>query len=95
MSQTTSTLTSSQIQTWLTTQIAEQLGVHPKVIDPRSPLDSYGLDSAQVMLLITQAEPLLGYQPSPLLVWHYPTLEALSQRLAEDLTASETEIFEL
>jgi acyl carrier protein len=95
MSQTTSTLTPYQIQTWLVDNIAEQLGVQPQDIDPRSPMDTYGLDSAQVMQIISQAETLLGFQPSPLLLWHYPTVEALSQRLAEDLTDSDTEIFEL
>lgn len=92
---TSSTLTSDRIQTWLVDRIAEQLGVQPQEIDPRSPMEEYGLDSAQVMQIFAQAETLLGYQPSPLLLWHYPTVETLSQRLVEDLTASETEIFEL
>jgi thioester reductase-like protein len=29
-------------------------------------------------------EALLGFQPAPVLLWHYPNIESLSQRLAEE-----------
>lgn len=88
-------LSADAIQIWLIAQLAQQLGVEPEAIDRRQPLDSYGLDSAQAMSLISKAERLLGFELSPLLLWHYPTVEALSQRLAEEFEESESEVFEI
>lgn len=85
-----------EIQVWLTYRLAEQLGVEPDKIDIREPLESYGLDSAQAMLVMSQAETLLGFQLSPLLLWHYPTIELLSQRIAEESEeGSKSEVFEI
>ncbi|MBH8554612.1 acyl carrier protein [Nostocaceae cyanobacterium CENA357] len=87
--------TAEEIQAWLTGHLAEILGVKAAEIDIRAPLDSYGLDSAQGMLLAAKAGKFLGFQLSPLLLWHYPTIESLSQRLAEESEASESEVFEI
>jgi acyl carrier protein len=87
--------TAEEIQTWLTSHLAEIIGVKAAEIDIRAPLDSYGLDSAQGMLLAAKAGKFLGFQLSPLLLWHYPTIESLSQRLAEESEASESEVFEI
>ncbi|MEH1965736.1 acyl carrier protein [Nostoc sp.] len=84
-----------EIQAWLVSHIAEQLGVEPKDIDVSQPLDSYGLESAQAMFLVSKAEKLFGFELSPILLWHYPTIETLSQRLAEESKASQSEIFEI
>ncbi|AUT03699.1 polyketide synthase [Nostoc sp. CENA543] len=74
-----------EIQAWMVSHLAEVLGVDADEIDPSVNLESYGLDSAQAMTMVSQLEKLLGFQPSPLLLWHYPTIESLSQRLAEEL----------
>ncbi|NDJ25209.1 acyl carrier protein [Nostoc sp. B(2019)] len=87
--------TAEEIQTWLVSHISELLKVNPDEIDITEPLDSYGLDSVQGMLLAAQTGKLLGFQLSPLVLWHYPTIELLSQRLAEEFQASESEIFEI
>jgi acyl carrier protein len=87
--------TAKEIQTWLVSQVCELLGVEPSNIDIREPLDSYGLDSTQAMFIASRMEKLLGFKLSPILLWHYPTIEALSQRLAEDSEVSESEIFEI
>ncbi|PIG93478.1 acyl carrier protein [Gloeocapsopsis sp. IPPAS B-1203] len=94
-SKTVKLYTPEEIQAWLVARISEQLGIAPDEIDIREPLDSYGLDSAKAMLMASQAEKLLGFQLSPILLWHYPTIEALSQRLAEESEDSESEIFEI
>lgn len=88
------TTDAAKIQSWLVSQIAEELGVEPDDIDIQVPLDSYGLESTQVMLLASKAEKLLGFQLSPILLWHYPTIESLAQRLAEE-PESESEFFEI
>ncbi|MBW4686064.1 MAG: acyl carrier protein [Komarekiella atlantica HA4396-MV6] len=87
--------TAEEIQVWLVSHIAELLKVNPDEIDITERLDSYGLDSVQGMLLAAQTGKLLGFQLSPLVLWHYPTIELLSQRLAEEFQASESETFEI
>ncbi|WP_299487987.1 acyl carrier protein [Acaryochloris sp. IP29b_bin.137] len=94
-SDTQKQLTPVAIQTWLTTQIAEQLGVSPSEIDIQEPLDSYDLSSAQATCILAKSESILGVEVSPLLLWHYPTIASLSQRLAEEFEASDSEMFEL
>lgn len=87
--------TVAEIQEWLVTRISEQLELAPDDIDIREPLDSYGLDSAKAMLIASKAEKLLGFPLSPILLWHYPTIEALSQRIVEESEESEIEFFEI
>ncbi|MGQ4647804.1 phosphopantetheine-binding protein [Lyngbya aestuarii] len=87
-------LTAEAIQDWLVSNLAEQLGVEPEEIDIKERLDSYGLDSAQAMLLASKMENFLGFQLSPTLVWHYPTIDAFSERLAEESKDLDMEIVE-
>ena len=77
------------IATWLTNNIAEQLEVEPDEIDINEPIENYGLDSAQGMIVVSRAEKEFGFEISPMLLWHYPTIEALSERLAEPQADSE------
>ncbi|WP_066380744.1 thioester reductase domain-containing protein [Anabaena sp. CA = ATCC 33047] len=81
----TQSYSAADIQAWMVSHLAELLSVDADEIDPSVNLESYGLDSAQAMTMVSQLEKLLGFQPSPLLLWHYPTIESLSQRLAEEL----------
>ncbi|WGV26156.1 phosphopantetheine-binding protein [Halotia branconii] len=87
--------TAEEIQAWLVFHLSELLGVKPDEINVTEPLESYGLDSSQGMLLAIKAKKLLGFEFSPLLVWHYPTIELLSQRLAEESQDLESETFEI
>lgn len=72
------------IQTFLVSNIAELLKVETDEIDIQENLENYGLSSAQAMMIVSRLENLLGFQPSPVLLWHYPNIESLSQRLAEE-----------
>lgn len=87
--------TVEEIETWLVSQIAEQLNIQTDEIDVKEPLDSYGLDSVQAMMLANKAEKFLGFKLSPMLMWHYPTIASLSKRLVEDLANSESDIFQI
>lgn len=80
------------IATWLTNNIAEQLEVEPAQINRSEPIENYGLDSAQGMIIVSRAEKEFGLEISPMLLWHYPTIETLSARLVEEaqLSLSET-----
>lgn len=86
---------STKIQNWLVSRIAEKLTLEPDQIDTQVPLDTYGLNSAQALSLISEGETYLGFEISPMLLWHYPTIEALSQRLAEEAEDPDLEAFEI
>ncbi|HYW19235.1 MAG TPA: thioester reductase domain-containing protein [Nodularia sp. (in: cyanobacteria)] len=79
------TYSAADIQAWLVTNLADLIGVETDEIDISENLETYGLDSAQAMILVGKLEKLLGFQPSPVLLWHYPNIASLSQRLAEEL----------
>lgn len=76
--------TAEGIQEWMVSKLAELLDLAPDTIDVQLPLENYGLDSSRAMILVTQAQELFGVEISPVLLWHYPTIEALAERLAED-----------
>ncbi|BAZ12449.1 polyketide synthase thioester reductase subunit HglB [Calothrix sp. NIES-4071] len=76
--------TAEGIQEWMVSKLAELLSVAPNTIDVQLPLENYGLDSSRAMMLVTQAQEVFGVEISPVLLWHYPTIEALAERLAEE-----------
>ncbi|MBG1258280.1 type I polyketide synthase [Nostoc commune] len=88
-------LTREDIQAWLVNQIAQELGVKPDEINIRLPFDSYGLDSVLAIAIASTGKQFLGLDMSPLLLVHYPTIESLSQHLAKEVEASESETFEI
>ena len=85
MNQSNIKIDAQTIATWLTDNLAEQLEVEPDELDTTIPIEEYGLDSARAMIVVSRAEKQFGFEISPMLLWHYPTIDALSQRLAEDL----------
>ncbi|MGF1589958.1 MAG: thioester reductase domain-containing protein [Pleurocapsa sp.] len=72
------------IANWLVNNLAEQLEIEPAEIDRCEPIENYGLDSAQGMIVVSRAEKQFGLEISPMLLWHYPTIQALSERLAKE-----------
>ncbi len=86
---TKQTMNATEIQTWFLTNLAEILNMEAEEIDVTQPLDTYGLDSTQAMVIVTKAQKMLGFELSPMLLWHYPTIEALSARLAEEAQESQ------
>ncbi len=75
-----STYSSQEIQSFMVHNLAELLGKTSQEIDVDEHLENYGLDSAQAMVIISKLEDLLGFKPSPVLLWHYPTIATLAQR---------------
>ncbi|MEM9924466.1 MAG: thioester reductase domain-containing protein [Cyanobacteria bacterium P01_D01_bin.50] len=86
---TKQSMNATEIQAWLVSNLAELLHISAEEIDITQPLDSYGLDSTQAMVIVTKAQKMLGFELSPTLLWHYPTIEALSGRLAEEAEESQ------
>ncbi|MGQ5522584.1 PfaD family polyunsaturated fatty acid/polyketide biosynthesis protein [Chitinimonas sp. PSY-7] len=69
------------IRDWLMEQVATQLDVTADDIDPRRTFESYALDSARALLILTRLEAKLSLKLSPTLIWNYPTIEKLAERL--------------
>ncbi|AUB44016.1 Acyl carrier protein (plasmid) [Nostoc flagelliforme CCNUN1] len=76
------------IQVWLVTQFAERLEIDPEDIDTCEPFDNYGLNSAETMILLGKLEKWLGRNLNPTLIFNYPTIAELAQRLAEETSVS-------
>jgi acyl carrier protein len=80
--------TAEELQDWLVTHLAEELGVDSEEIDVREPLASYGLRSVSAVSLSGDLEALLGCELSATLLWEYSTIESLAGYLAEENTRS-------
>jgi acyl carrier protein len=90
----TQTFSPESLQTWFVTQMAEQLEVDPEDIAVTDTFESYGLSSAQAMLIATRAEKMLGFQISPSILFRYPTIEGLSRRLTEEVELLEADLLQ-
>jgi acyl carrier protein len=80
--------TAPEIQARLVTEVARLLEVEPRVIDVAQPFDRYGLDSMMAVDLTAVLEEWLGRDLSPTLPYEYPTIQSLSQHLADELRAA-------
>jgi acyl carrier protein len=87
--------TLEDIQDWLVTQIAEQIGTDPDTIDLRAPFSSYGLTSLQATSITALGKQLLGVPLSPLMLWNFPNIQSLSQFLVTELATSDREMLEI
>jgi acyl carrier protein len=83
------------IQILLIRELASQVGTEPEELDITEPFESYGLNSAQALVVAGRVESHLGIKLSPILLMYYPTVESLSQRLAEEVNTSQSETIEL
>jgi acyl carrier protein len=79
---------SEEIQNWLIEQVAERLEMDADEIDVHEPFDNYDLDSAQSLSMLGKLEQWLGHQFNPVLIFNYPTIAELANRLAEETKAS-------
>jgi acyl carrier protein len=80
-SQQPSSYTLEEIQNWLVQQLAERLDLAPDEIDIHEPFDNYNLDSAQSLILLGRLEKLLRQELNPILIFNYPTVAELAERL--------------
>jgi len=63
-------------------QIGKMLGVAPESLDRRRPLMEYGLESAMGVRLASRLERFLGTSVSATLIWNYPTIAAIVDRMS-------------
>ena len=76
--------TTESIQGWLIEELAIRLEVDPDDIDIQASFESFGLESAEALVLLNRLEQWIGHPVAPVLIWNYPSIEQLSQRLAEE-----------
>ncbi|NJQ97442.1 MAG: acyl carrier protein [Hydrococcus sp. CSU_1_8] len=76
--------TLEEIQTWLIYQLAERLKIEPDEIDIHEPFDNYNLDSAQALILLEKLEKWLQRKYNPILIFNYPTIAELAERLVSE-----------
>jgi acyl carrier protein len=87
-----SSFSAEALEAWFVTQMAEQLEVDPEEIEVTETFESYGLSSAKAMVIATRAEKMLGFQISPSILFRYPTITGLSNRLAEEVELLEADL---
>jgi acyl carrier protein len=73
------------IQTWIVNYVAELLEVEPEKIDTAIAFDRYGLDSSAAVGLAGDLETWLDRELDPTILYDYPTIDALTQHLTEEL----------
>ena len=76
--------TAADIQAWLVSYIAELLEIETNGIDIAIPLEHYGLDSSEAVVLSGDLQDWLGCDLDPELLLDHPTIEALTQYLTEE-----------
>jgi 8-amino-7-oxononanoate synthase len=77
------------LQQWLITKLAERLNIAPEDINIQTELIDYGLNSIEAINLSGELENFLERRLDPTLLWEYPTIEALSRYLVDELKDSE------
>jgi phthiocerol/phenolphthiocerol synthesis type-I polyketide synthase C len=82
--------TVEDIRAWLITEAAELFSVAPETLNPQEPLVNYGLASITGMMLAGDAEEWLGLKLDPVMIWEYPTIEALAHYLSQEVRNQET-----
>jgi acyl-CoA synthetase (AMP-forming)/AMP-acid ligase II/acyl carrier protein len=70
------------ITAWLIARLSSESGIDPDEIDLGRPFAAFGLDSARSLAVVGELEAWLGQRLSPILLWNYPTIEALARQLA-------------
>lgn len=70
------------ITAWLIARLSSESAIDPDEIDLGRPFAAFGLDSARALALVGELETWLGQRLSPIVLWNYPTIEALARQLA-------------
>jgi acyl carrier protein len=76
------------IQQWLVNYLAEILEIEPGEIYITVPFDQYGLNSSVAVGLTGELEEWLNIALDPTLLYDYPTVKALAQKLAETIQSN-------
>jgi acyl carrier protein len=75
--------TPEEVQEWFLAYLAQTLAVDLDRIDIKAPFEVLGLDSVTAVGMSGDLETWLGFSVDPMAVFDYPTIESLSNHLAE------------
>lgn len=78
-------MTDKTLDTWLVETVATYLAIPTSQIEPRTSLQTLGLDSAHAMALCVDIEDRWGILVEPTLAWDYPTIDAIATHLRSKL----------
>ena len=76
-------LSAEAIAAWLAAKVAVPLGMKPEEVSITQPFSSFGLGSLQAVQLAAELEQWLGRKLPAMLVYDYPTIDALARYLGE------------
>lgn len=80
--------TQTEIEDWLSGQIASLTNLPVEHIDPRLPIADFDLDSSVVVSLTQSLAEWLGVELDITILWEYPNIESVAAAL-ETVAASE------
>jgi len=80
--------TADEVMDWIVTYLAGEMQVEPSAIDVSAPFDNLAVDSVTAVGMTGALEEWLGVSIDPMVVYDYPTIEAMSQYLAEQTGGS-------
>jgi acyl carrier protein len=75
------------LRAWLIGRVAYYVERAPHEVDPDAKLVGYGLDSVYALSLCGDIEDEYGLEVDPTLAWDYPTVNAIVEVLAGQLSA--------
>ena len=76
--------TAESIQSWLISYLVNLLEIDSNQVKVNIPLERYGLDSAAAVGLAGDLEEWIGFELDITLLYDYPTIEELAERLAQE-----------
>jgi acyl carrier protein len=82
-SRTVALRTPAEIEEWFVATLSRELQIPPERIDVSAPFETIGLDSVTAVGMTGSLEDWLGLPIDPMMIYDYPTIEALAKHLAE------------
>jgi acyl carrier protein len=74
-----------QVREWLVAYLARLLDIDPREVDPATPLERYGLDSAAAVALTGDLARWLGIDLEPDLIRGRPTIDGVARHAVQEL----------
>jgi alkylation response protein AidB-like acyl-CoA dehydrogenase/acyl carrier protein len=75
-----------EIEEWLSELIASRKQLSDSMIGTDVPFSDFGVDSLDAVLMVESIEEYLGLTLEPTVLWNYPTIHALANFLASELS---------
>lgn len=81
-------VTREVIEDLMVTHVSKALEIDAEDVDVHTPLNDFGMDSMEMLSLGEELAEWLGFEVEATLLWYYPTIDKLSQHLAEKSISS-------